>query len=150
MKNTQKIMLAGLLISAGYSALASAHTQFGVLGKTTSGASATDVYQLSCPVGTAKLYLRIADSAPVLPSLVSIQATKNSKSSTLSVDGGDGDAFYSSAVTLTKGAGTYLITLNKNLSSTKGQEQYSAEFHCLDAGGNHIGNQPDPVMTQNQ
>lgn len=150
MKNSKKIMLAGLLISAGYSALASAHEQFGTLGSTTSGRAATDVYQLSCPAGTAKLYLHIKDIGLNLPALVSIQATKNSKASTLSVDGGDGDAFYSSAVTLTRGAGTYLIAINKNLSSTNGVETYSAEFHCQDAGGNHLANQPDPVMTQNQ
>jgi hypothetical protein len=150
MKNAKKIMMAGLLISAGYSALASAHTQSGTLGNTTSGAAATDVYQLSCPAGTARLYVRIKDLAPALPSLVSIQAAKDRLSSTLSVDGADGDAFYSSAVTLRRVAGTYLITINKNLSSTKGREIYSAEFHCQDAGGNHLGNQPDPVMTQNQ
>ncbi len=150
MKNVKKIMIAGLLISAGYSALASAHEQFGSLGIATSGRAATDVYQISCPAGTAKLYLHIKDLAPDLPSQLSIQATKNSKASTLSVDGKDGDAFYSSAVTLTRGPGTYLITINKNLSSTNGLETYGAEFHCQDAGGNHIANQPDPVMTQNQ
>jgi hypothetical protein len=149
MKNAKKIMIAGVLISAGYSALALAHEQGGRLG-TASGSAATDVYEVSCPVGTAKLYVSVKDLPSALPSLVSIQTTKNRKSSTLSVDSLDGDNSYSIPVTLAGRAGTYLIMINKNLSSTPGYEKYSAVFHCQDAGGNHLSGQPDPVMTQNQ
>ena len=148
MKNAKKIMIAGLLISAGYSALALAHEQGGRLG-TVSGSAATDIYEVSCPTGTAKLYVSVKDLPSALPSLVSIQTTKNRKSSTLSVDGRDGDNSYSFPVTLV-GGGTYMIMINKNLSSTPGYEKYSAVFHCQDARGNHLSGQPDPAMTQNQ
>ena len=130
MKNSKKILLASLLIAAEYSTLASAHTQSGALGISTSGAAATDVYVVTCGLGSARLFLRVIDLAPVLSPSISIQAAKANRASALAVDVVDGDANYSTAVVLARGAGTYQMTVNKPASTSKGQELYKAEFHA--------------------
>lgn len=142
-------MTVSLLISAGYAGLVSAHVQSGAVGIATSGVARTDVYTLACPTGTAKLYIRVKDLAPVKAPLVSIQATKGTSSSALSTDAVDGDANYSPALTLSAGSGVYTFKVNKSASSVVGIETYTAEIHCQDSAGNHLA-QPDPTMTQNQ
>jgi hypothetical protein len=142
----KKIMAASFLIAAGYASFASAHTQSGSLIAT----PATDVYAVTCSDDgsgpPASLYLHVKDLAPVLAPLVSTQATKGTASSTLSTDPVDGDANYSPAVTVTGGAGVYLLKVNK--SAVAGTETYTAEFHCQTAAGVHTGT--TWAMTQNQ
>ena len=122
MKNSKQIMLAGLLIATGYSTLASAHTQSGTVGLATSGAARTDVYVVSCPAPGVRLALHVKDLAPVKAPLVSTQATKGAASSALSTDAVDGNAVYSPLVTLSAGAGSYTLKVNKSASTVVGVE----------------------------
>ena len=144
MKNSKKIMLASLLIAAGYSTLASAHSQSGSLGASASGA--TDVYAVTCGAGTAKLFLQVKDLAPVVAPKVSIQATKGAASSTLSTDAVDGDAVYSPGVTVAGTPGVFTLKVNK--SAVAGAETYVAQFHCQTSAGAHTDT--TWAMTQNQ
>ncbi len=120
---------------------ASAHTKAESLGNTKTGAAATDVYYVTClneglsgePAVAHHLTVSVKDLAPKLAPTISIQVTKNNKTSTLSEDTIDGDVIYSPTLSLAAGAGTYLLIINKSLSTIKGIENYIAQFHCESA-----------------
>ena len=145
-------MAASFLIAVGYVGLASAHSQSGAVGSAASAAAATDVYAVTCSNdgsgAPAKLFLQVKDLAPVLAPVLSIQATKGTIASTQSVDTKDGDAIYSTGVTLSGGAGVYLLKVNKFASTVKGIDTYVAQFHCETAANVHTGT--TWTMTQNQ
>jgi hypothetical protein len=141
-----KIILKLVFLSCLTSANpASAHILEGTLGKTTTGAAATDVYYVSClnedlsgePAVAHHLTVSVKDLAPILASTISIQVTKNNKTSTLSEDTIDGDAKYSPTLSLAAGAGTYLLIINKSLSTIKGIEKYFIQLHCESAINGH-------------
>ena len=145
MVNYKALFKLVALIFLTYSDLTTAHVQTGSLGKKTTGAAATDTYYVTCRdedlsggyALTDHLVISVRDLAPVLVPLISIQISKNGISSTLSTDPKDGDAKYSPTVRLARGAGTYLLTINKSLSTKKGIETYIAQFHCETATSSH-------------
>jgi hypothetical protein len=141
MKMSKKMMV-GLILATGVTGVASAHNQTGGLGTAASGNAATDVYVVNCyddgSGAAAKLSLRVADLAPVLAPLISIQATTN-------VNTGAG---FSPEVTLVGGAGNYILNISKAASTVKGMDTYNAMFHCQTATGVHTGT--TWTMTQNQ
>ena len=141
-----KIILKLVFLSCLTSANpASAHTQAESLGNTKTGAAATDVYYVTClneglsgePAVAHHLTVSVKDLAPILASTISIQVTKNNKTSTLSEDTIDGDTKYSPTLSLAAGAGTYLLIINKSLSITKGIEKYFIQLHCESAIKGH-------------
>jgi hypothetical protein len=148
MKNSKKLLAATLLIAAGYAGLVSAHTQSGAVGLANSGVARTDVYVVHCVAPGSRLWLRVKELPPVKAPLVSIQTTKGTVSSVLSTDTIDGDAIYSTGVTLAAGSGDFTLNVNKSASTVVGIETYVAEFHCQNAGGSHTDTTWN--MTQNQ
>jgi hypothetical protein len=86
----------------------------GSLGKTGSGEASTDVYAVTCAPKTTALAVSVKDLAPVKAPMISIQATQGTSSSALSTDSVDGDANYSPTASLAKGAGVYLVKVNKS------------------------------------
>ena len=174
MKKSQKIITASLLIAAGYASVVSAHNQTGSVGTTASGAAATDVYQVTCSNdgsgAPAQLFAQVADLAPVLATLVSVQIVHplDGLSTVLSEDPVDGDAVvisttgasttgFSPGVTLKGGAAAnaqiYLINVNKQYTAStvaaqKGPELYNLQLHCQTATGVHTGT--NWIQTQNQ
>jgi len=174
MKKSQKIITASLLIAAGYASVVSAHNQTGSVGTTASGAAATDVYQVTCSNdgsgAPAQLFAQVADLAPVLATLVSVQIVHplDGLSTVLSEDPVDGDTAtvsttgasttgWSPGVTLKGGAAAnaqiYLIKVNKQYTAStvaaqKGPELYNLQLHCQTATGVHTGT--NWIQTQNQ
>lgn len=134
--------------------LVSAHTQPGTLGKSTSGTAATDVWTVNCNddgsgAGVpSRITVHVKDNASKLAPIISTQVIKGGLATIPSIDAIDGDAKYSPAVSLAKGAGDYTILVNKSASIVKGIENYSLEFHCESANGGHAGT--DLSMSQNQ
>ena len=164
MKIFNALMSATFLIAVGHADLALAHNQSGTLGSVASGAVATDIYTVDCSDdgsgAPAKLFAQVKDAAPVLSPTVSIQVTKSAgvktESTAINTDAIDGDALYSTGVTLTPtvavggGLGSYQLIVTKSQSSpiVKGIEIYDAQFHCQTASGTHTGT--NWVMKQNQ
>jgi hypothetical protein len=123
-------------------------TQAGSVGNRRTGAAATDVYDVECATTTKYLSVQVMDLAPVNPAQVSIQATKGTSSSTLSIDGIDGDANYSPLEKLDGGQGHYMMKINKSASDVIGAELYKAQFYCRDANGKETETQWE--IKQNQ
>jgi hypothetical protein len=119
----------------------------GAVGSKLTGAAATDVYSVTCGLGTSNLYVRVKDLAPVLAPSVSIQAKKSAKSSVLSRDPVDGDVLYSPAVSVAGAAGLFTVNVNKSASSVKGIENYAADIYCRNAAGDKTGTKK--VLSQN-
>jgi hypothetical protein len=111
------------------------HTHSGSVGKNSSGAAKTDSYEVTCAKGTKSLAVSVMDLNPPKDPLISIQAFKGRRSSPLSIDKIDGDANYSRSETLSAGAGTYTINVNKGSSKVKGSEAYTAKFSCQNTKG---------------
>ena len=124
------------------------HTHSGSVGKNTSGAAKTDSYEVTCAKGTKSLAVSVMDLNPPKEPLISIQAFKGRRSSPLSTDKIDGDARYSSTETLSAGAGTYTINVNKGSSVVKGSEAYTAKFSCQNPKGSTASSKLKPVKDQ--
>ena len=156
MVNYKALFKLFAFILLNYSYLTTAHVQTGSLVKKTTGAAATDTYYVTCrdedlSGGYAladHLVISVRDLAPVLAPLISIQISKNGISSTLSTDPKDGDAKYSPTVRLARGAGTYLLTINKSGSTKKGIENYIAQFHCETATSSHTATAIQMISNQ--
>lgn len=151
MKLQKMILTASLLMAAGLTSIASAHTVSGTLTKN----PATDKYNVTCsndgngvPV---KLYMRVKDLTAAAP-LISVSATKSTSSSLVSTDPTGGDANYSNPVVFTptapiSGAGTYILSVSK-ATGVAGTQTYTAEFHCQTSTNVHTGTAS--ALTQNQ
>ena len=174
MKKFKRIMTVSLLMATGYASVVSAHNQSGSVGTAASGAAATDVYQVTCSNdgsgAPAQLFAQVADLAPVLATLVSVQIVHplDGASTVLSEDPVDGDTAtvsttgasttgWSPGVTLKGGAAAnaqiYLINVNKQYTAStvaaqKGPELYNLQLHCQTATGVHTGT--NWIQTQNQ
>jgi hypothetical protein len=179
MKNSIKLMMACLLIATSYTRVASAHNVTGTVGSatgTTTGAAATDTYQVTCnDDGGApnQLFAQVMDLAPVKATLVSMQILHPSdgRSTSLSEDPIDGDKVtckgsgktlvctggFSPGLTLVGGKSAndqiYIINVNKQytastLAAQKGSEIYDLQLHCQTAAGVHTGT--GWIQTQNQ
>jgi hypothetical protein len=123
-------------------------TVSGVLGSRTKGAAASDVYRVTCGPGSDNLTASVTDNKPINPSKVAIKLVKGSLASVLSMDAVDGDAIPSPVVKLTGKNGNYLLTISKTLSTTLGQELYTANFLCRSVAGGKTAT--GSTMTKNQ
>jgi hypothetical protein len=136
--------LTAVLYLSTYINVVFAHGEenLGTLGSTTSGKTATDVWQVTCTKGPEKpglpivtptrLAFHVRDELPKHPATVSIQAFKGTLKSGAYIDPIDGDAIYgpSGFVSLRGGVGTYLLKISKSASTLKGIERYRPQFHC--------------------
>ena len=151
MKNYKKIMSVVFLASAvGYTGVVSAHSVSGTLGKSDSGAAATDVYQVDCGALAAKVALQVNDQAPTNPSLVSVLAVKGKSASQLITDPTENgvatpEVTFAPAI----GKGIYTLIVTKSPSTKKGVEKYKATIHCNLANGEHT-EKTEPKQVQDQ
>jgi len=151
MKNYKKIMSVVFLASAvGYTGFASAHSVSGTLGRSDSGAAATDVYQVDCGALAAKVALQVNDQAPKNPSLVSVLAVKGKSASQLITDPTENgvatpEVTFAPAI----GKGVYTLIVAKSPSTKKGVEKYKATIHCNLANGEHT-EKTEPTQVQDQ
>jgi hypothetical protein len=124
-----------------FSSVGSAHADIfgGFLG---AAAGATDVYGMTCPLGTLSVRANVNDGAAA-GNQVSVQVINpNGLATTASaVDSGGPSAF----AILTGGAGNYLVIVHKNAA---GGEGYAVSMDCYTAAGAVAGNQA--VLVQNQ
>jgi hypothetical protein len=157
MKLQKTIMAASLLLAAGFTGAASAHTVSGGLGNATTDAARTDVFTVQCLAGSSYFTVRVRDvkTTPEKATKVSIQASKVGATpavTPLATDTVDTDANFSNTETITGGTGVYTVSVNKTMvAGVKGAESYVAEIHCYDAQNQHNPeDQTDPTFIQNQ
>jgi len=129
------LLAVALILGVSQAGLVSAHDQTGgLLGSASAGA--TDLYQVTCGVDSAKLFAQIDDQGASGP-LMSLQIFKGAKAVTTSdLIGGDG--VYSPGVFLTppagSGAGAYTVLVNHTGLAA---ESYAFIYHCESAAGAH-------------
>jgi hypothetical protein len=171
----QYLMLIALLAVSGYSELVVAHEVAGALGAKKSTASASDIYQVTCPSPTTtQLVISVKNLTPTRPrfrkpgqkywngALVSIQAVDTISQAASSVvtdrKGGTakcrkfsdgGDSCFTEEIALQAGQGPYQLIVTKSASNKRGAVIYHADAHCLDVSGNHSDNEVID-MIQNQ
>lgn len=169
------VITIAILAWFGFSALVAAHEVPGALGSKQSAGSATDIYQVSCPVATTfQLVISVKQLTPTRPrfrkpgqtywngALVSIQAvdTVSGAASPVVTDrkGGTlgcrkfsdgGDSCFTDEIALQSGQGPYQLIVTKSASNRRGRVIYHADVHCVDSNGNHTENEV-VNMTQNQ
>ncbi len=130
----------------GYAGGASAHEQYGALGK---AASATDYYQVTCSDdGNGPgdhLFVQIKDLAPVAKPMVSI-LVRNGLQAKNTTDAVDGNATGSPGLNIKGGTtATYDVFVSKTAA---GAENYFFDYHCLTANGAHTGTDIYPFQNQ--
>jgi len=137
------LVSASFLVMAGNAGITLAHTIAGSLGN---AATATDLYNVTCPPGTHHLESRVRDNAPpVAPPRVSVQTYKGTKA-TNTTDAVDGNAAFSPVVVNHSGAGVYRVLVDKDRA---GAEKYTLQVHCLDIDDVELDG-PEPTRIQNQ
>jgi hypothetical protein len=134
-------MIATASLVLGLSGVGPAHADIfgGFLG---AGASATDVYGVTCPIGTTSVKANVndANNAGVQVSVHVINP--NGLATTSSAPNGGGPSVL---VTLAGGAGNYLVTVDKDAA---GGEGYAVFMDCYIGAVATAGNQS--VLVQNQ
>jgi hypothetical protein len=139
-KYSFRSVIATASLVLGLSGVGPAHADIfgGFLGAL---AGTTDVYGLTCPIGTVSVKANVND-ANVVGNQISVQVINpNGAAVTASaVDGGPP----SGLVTLVGGAGQYLVTVSKNTGVSEG---YSVAMDCYDVVGAIAGTQS--VLLQN-
>ncbi len=140
-KHNFRSVIATASLVLGLSGVGPAHADIfgGFLG---AAAGATDVYGMTCPIGTVSVKASVNDAVAV-GNQISVQVINpHGRAITASaVDGGPP----STLVTLTGGAGQYLVTVHKNTLLGEG---YSVSMDCYDVVGAIAGIQS--VLIQNQ
>jgi len=140
-KHSFRSMIATASLIFGFSSVGSAHADIfgGFLG---AAARATDVYGITCPLGTVSVRANVNDGNTA-GDQISVQVINpNGRVATASaVDGGGPSAF----AILAGGAGNYLVTVHKNAAVGEG---YAVFMDCYTAAGAVAGNQA--VLVQNQ
>lgn len=142
-RNFRRMMATASLV-LGVSGVGPAHADFfaGALGAAV-GAPATDVYGMTCPIGTASVRAFVNDGAAAgIQISVQLIDPVGIATSASAPDGGG----FSPTVSLTGGAGNYLVTVHKNAA---GAEGYNVTMDCHNAAGvARPGTQA--VLVQNQ
>lgn len=147
-------LLAGLAGASSVQANGPAQVVFGTLQNVFPFVpTATDVYRLTCPIGTTGVSANVTDLIGVAAPLVTLQIVKpqplpfGAVGTTDPIDGFQfvaGGAFVqlpSPTVTLNNGSGQYYLFVDKNVT---GVENYRMTAHC------NAGATPVPVQIQNQ
>lgn len=140
-KHNFSSVIATASLVLGLSAVGSAHADIfgGFLG---AGASATDVYGMTCPIGTTSVQANVNDGAGVGVE-VSVQVI-DPRGRAISASAPDGGG-PSGLVALAGGPGNYLVTVHKDALANEG---YAVSMDCYDAAGAIAGIQS--VLVQNQ
>ena len=140
-KYTFRNMIAAASLVFGFSGVGSAHADIfgGFLG---APAGATDVYGVTCPIGTTSVQANVNDGVGVGVE-VSVQVINpNGRAVTASAPDSGGP---SGLVALAGGAGNYLVTVHKDAAPNEG---YSVFMDCYIGAVAIAGNQS--VQVQNQ
>ncbi len=103
------------------------HPTGGALGA--SSASNTDVYALSCPIGTVTVEAKVNDGI-ALGNEISLQVIDPNGRATTQTAPDDGPP--SDDLVLEGGAGNYLVTVHKNTTAVEG---YTVSADCFDSAG---------------
>ena len=129
-KHNFRSVIATASLVLGLSGIGPAHAETigGALGAAV-GAPATDVYGLTCPIGTASVQAHVTDTT-VNGIQVSVQLIDpvGIATSASAPDGGGA----SPTVILAGGAGNYLVTVHKNAAGVQG---YGVTLDCFNAAG---------------
>ncbi|NOT53246.1 MAG: hypothetical protein HOP18_01440 [Deltaproteobacteria bacterium] len=142
-KHNFRSMIATASLVLGLSAVGPAHADtFGGFLGIAAGAAATDVYGMTCPVGTTSVRANVND-AIAAGNQISIQVI-NPNGLATTATAPDGGAFSPLAI-LAGGAGNYLVTIHKNTAFGEG---YVAVMDCFNAAVAIAGIQS--VLVQNQ
>lgn len=141
-----RVLMVAAIVYSVMGMSANAHEQEGFLGKS---ALAVDLYQVRCfddgTGATDYLAVEISDQAPVKPSLLSVQVSKDDQVRNIT-DLVDGDEAFSRPVKLKGGNGDYVLSVDKTGAY---EEVYNLEVHCVTATGAHTGT-TEPVLLQDQ
>ena len=124
------VLTASLVLGLGSIPLAHAdedHPTGGFLGA--SNASNTDVYVLSCPIGTVNVKAKVNDGI-ALGNEISVQIINPHGLATTQTAQDDGPP--SDDAVLDGGAGNYLVTVHKNTADGEG---YTISSDCYDNAG---------------
>src|SRR5262245_9083951 len=128
-KHNFRRVIATASLVLGFSSLGPAHADIfgGYLGA--AAPTTTDVYSVTCPIGTISVKASVNDAIAV-GNQISVQVINpNGQATTVSaVDNGPPSALAS----LAGGAGNYLVTVHKNTGVGEG---YSVSMDCYDAVG---------------
>jgi hypothetical protein len=139
-RNFRRMMATASLV-LGVSGVGPAHADIfgGFLG---AAAGATDVYGMTCPIGTISVRANVNDGAAAGVQVSVHMINPNGGAATASaVDGGGPSAL----ATLAGGAGNYLVAVDKDAAINEG---YVVAMDCHNAAGAIAGNQA--VLVQNQ
>ncbi|MEC4748391.1 hypothetical protein [Methylomicrobium sp. Wu6] len=146
MKNVKTWRWLFVHAAIAYSSIGIAHDQGGTLN---AGASATDVYQVSCfDDGGGKPYQLFFEIKSVIPASPPVSAQViNDDLAMSTTDRVGGDENYSPELQVVKPGNndTYTIVIDK---SAAGKASYSLEYHCQDSHGNHTGTDILPLQNQ--
>lgn len=141
-------MLVAIAAALATPTRASAHTQSGSLA---SGASATDLYQVTCfnngSGAPSSLVLSVIDTSPGALPLVSVHGRRAASALTAS-DTTTADAVPSPTIYVNEGAGGYDVLVTK---SGSGSKFYSLTYHCTtlpDGAGVHTGSALSTLQDQ--
>jgi mono/diheme cytochrome c family protein len=110
-------------------------TKVGVVGVAGTAVAGTDVYKVTCGMGTLSLLAAVKDNTQFIRApTVNVQIIKHPHASIPAIDSVD-DSKYSSLIRLAGGLGTYTVTVNKEQYIgtdllSKGIEDYTALFSC--------------------
>ncbi|WP_052700477.1 hypothetical protein [Methylocucumis oryzae] len=141
-----RVLVVFAIAHSAMSIEADAHEVAGFIGKS---ALAVDLYQVRCfddgTGATDYLAVEISDQAPVKPSLLSVQVSKDDQVRNIT-DLVDGDEAFSRPVKLKGGNGDYVLSVDKTGAY---EEVYNLEVHCVTATGAHTGT-TEPVLLQDQ
>jgi hypothetical protein len=107
------------------------------------GEPASAVWVVNCGEGAVALTASVIDYPPKKAPLVSIQIAAGEAASPLSTDFKDGDKNFSDPVKLNSGVGPYTVFVNRQKTTWKGVELYSAKLGCVDSDGNAVITTPE-------
>jgi hypothetical protein len=142
-KRNFKSLIATASLVLGFSGVGPAHADiFGGFLGIAAGAAATDVYAMTCPIGTVSVQANVND-AVAAGNQICVQVINPNGLATTSC-APDGGAFSPLAI-LAGGAGNYLVTVDKDTAVGEG---YVVFMDCYTAAGAVAGNQA--VLVQNQ
>jgi hypothetical protein len=146
MKIRKVLVAVSLLAATGYVGTAVAHDYPGAVGSSTSTATATDRFGISCNGGTAKVTLQVRDTVtnPEKATQVRIRGAKtlallaSAPWSTDTTGTAAQNTAFSPLLEVVNGVNTYYFEVNKTVvAGVTGPETYTARIHCVDAGGFH-------------
>jgi hypothetical protein len=138
-------LLAGLVLAAGFSSVASAHDYTSGLGTIT---TATDRAYIVCPAGTAKMFYQVrrnSGAAQINACGLNSSAACPAANSVITASTG---VFIAGKYVAT-GAGAFFFTIKKNSASSVGNS-YTLRAHCTSASGAHLTQADALTYFQNQ